>query len=58
MPREPGRLGVTGPQADVWEALLSVADKAGAGWPERARTACVALVAESQESSPALAYDC
>jgi phage/plasmid primase-like uncharacterized protein len=33
--------------ADVWEALLSVADAAGSSWPTRAREAAVALVADA-----------
>ena len=36
--------GITDRPADVWECLLSIADAAGGGWPERARTACVELV--------------
>jgi hypothetical protein len=40
--------------ADVWEALLAVADAAGEMWPERARVAAVALVALSKESTPSL----
>jgi hypothetical protein len=35
--------GVTDRAADVWEALLSIADYTGGDWPERARTACVKL---------------
>ncbi len=35
--------------ADVWEALLAVADAAGGKWPERARTAAVAIVGKSQD---------
>jgi hypothetical protein len=31
--------------ADVWEALLSIADLAGGDWPERARAAALALSA-------------
>jgi hypothetical protein len=34
-------------QSDVWEALLAVADAAGECWPERARVAAVALVADA-----------
>ncbi|MGH4033188.1 DUF3631 domain-containing protein [Actinomycetota bacterium Odt1-20B] len=34
--------------ADVWEPLLAVADAAGGHWPERARAACVELVAAGQ----------
>jgi hypothetical protein len=47
-------LGVEDRHADVWEALLAVADAAGGEWPERARKAAVALVAESKESTPSL----
>jgi hypothetical protein len=37
--------GVSDRPADVWEPLLAVADAAGGEWPERARNACVELVA-------------
>ena len=47
-------LGVTDRDADVWEPLLAVADVAGGVWPNRARVAAVALVAESKESTPSL----
>ena len=40
--------------ADVWEALLAVADAVGGVWPERARRAAVALVAASKEFEPSL----
>lgn len=46
--------GVRDRDADVWEALLCVADVAGGHWPERARVAAVALVTESKQSSPSL----
>lgn len=46
--------GVEDRDADVWEALLSVADAAGGKWPARARVAAVALVAAARESSPSL----
>jgi hypothetical protein len=46
--------GVEDRDADVWEALLAVADAAGGEWPARARAAAVALVAESKESTPSL----
>jgi hypothetical protein len=46
--------GVTDRDADVWEALLAVADAAGGEWPRVAREAAVALVAESRESTPSL----
>jgi hypothetical protein len=37
--------GVTDRPADVWEPLLAIADAAGGQWPQRAREACVELVA-------------
>ena len=40
--------------ADVWEALLAIADAAGNTWPERARVAAVALVADSIGKTPSL----
>jgi hypothetical protein len=40
--------------ADVWEALLAVADLAGGHWPQTARTAAVKLVAESRDRKPSL----
>lgn len=45
--------GVTDRPADVWEALLAIADAAGNDWPERARTACQELckVSVSREAS-------
>jgi Protein of unknown function (DUF3631) len=46
--------GVEDRDADVWEALLAVADAAGGEWPTRARVASVALVAASKESTPSL----
>jgi len=46
--------GVTDRDADVWEALIAVADVAGGTWPERARKAAVTLVREAKESSPSL----
>jgi hypothetical protein len=45
---------ITDRPADVWEALLSVADAAGGTWPTRASDAAVALVTAAQESSPSL----
>jgi Protein of unknown function (DUF3631) len=44
--------GVQDRDADVWEALLTVADLGGREWPGRARAAAVALVTESKETSP------
>lgn len=40
--------------ADVWEALLAVADLAGGVWPERAREAAKAMVEESKDNTPSL----
>jgi len=40
--------------ADVWEALLAVADLAGGTWPSRARVAAVALVADSMGGAPSI----
>lgn len=45
---------VTDRDADVWEALLAVADLAGGDWPECARGAAVALVAASKQRAPSL----
>jgi hypothetical protein len=39
--------GIADRNADVWEALLSVADAAGGTWPDRARRSAVALVADA-----------
>lgn len=46
--------GVADRDADVWEALLAIADAAGGDWPERARQAAVAMVAASKNSTPSL----
>jgi hypothetical protein len=40
--------------ADVWEALLAVADAIGGSRPDRARVAAMALVAASREAEPSL----
>jgi hypothetical protein len=37
-------VGIEDRNADVWEALLAIADLAGGDWPKRARSAAVALV--------------
>lgn len=39
--------------ADVWEPLVAIADEAGGSWPERARTAALALLdaAKDRETS-------
>lgn len=46
--------GIVDRDADAWEALLAVADAAGGTWPDRARVAAVALVADSKQSTPSL----
>jgi hypothetical protein len=43
--------GVRDRSADVWEALLAVADLAGGDWPGLARDACVALVKGTADES-------
>lgn len=45
---------ITDRDADLWEALLAIADAAGGDWPTRARVAAVALVADSKGSTPSL----
>ena len=35
--------------ADVWEPLIALAEAAGGNWPDRARTACLALTADAQD---------
>lgn len=46
--------GIEDRSADVWEALLAVADLAGGCWPERARCSAVALVADSMAGAPSI----
>lgn len=46
--------GVEDRDADVWEAILAVANAAGGRWPDAARDAAVALVSAARESSPSL----
>ncbi|MDI3314489.1 MAG: DUF3631 domain-containing protein [Mycobacterium sp.] len=41
--------GVRDRRAEIWEALLAVADAAGADWPERARDACEHFECDSTE---------
>jgi hypothetical protein len=45
---------ITDRNADCWEALLTVADLAGGHWPETARVAAVALVADTQTNRESL----
>src|SRR5262245_5404862 len=40
--------------ADVWEPLLADADLAGGEWPQRARVAAVALVADAKDGEASL----
>jgi hypothetical protein len=46
--------GVEDRDADVWEALLAVADLAGGHWPTTARKAAVTLVTESRKRTPSV----
>jgi hypothetical protein len=46
--------GIEDRDADVWEALLAVADLAGDHWPTTARAAAVKLVGESRDQRPSL----
>jgi len=46
--------GIEDRNADVWEALLAVADAAGGIWPSTARAAAISLVAQSKESTPSI----
>jgi hypothetical protein len=46
--------GITDRAADVWEALLAVADFAGGEWPERGRAAAVAITKAKSERDPSL----
>lgn len=46
--------GIEDRSADVWEALLAVADLAGGDWPERARRSAVTLVTASSDRGGSL----
>jgi hypothetical protein len=46
--------GIEDRDADVWEALLAVADAVDGDWPKDARKAAVALVAAVKEAEPSL----
>ena len=46
--------GIEDRDADVWEALLAVADLAGGHWPDTARVAAVAAVADSMRNTESL----
>lgn len=46
--------GVEDRDADVWEALIAVADLAGGAWPDRARKAATRMVGKSKDKAPTL----
>lgn len=46
--------GVVDRDADVWEALLAVADVVGGHWPQAARDAAVTLVTDSKRRQPSV----
>jgi len=46
--------GIEDRNADVWEALIAVADLAGGDWPERSRCSAVAHVADSASRPPSI----
>lgn len=46
--------GIEDRNADVWEALLAVADAAGGDWPRKARVAAVTLVTDIKQNTPSL----
>lgn len=52
MPELPAE--VTDRRADIWEPLLTVADLAGGQWPETARVAAVADVADARRNKQSL----
>jgi hypothetical protein len=45
---------ITDRDADVWEALIALADYAGGSWPERSRIAAVEMVKARREREPSL----
>jgi Protein of unknown function (DUF3631) len=46
--------GIEDRNADVWEALLAIAEAAGGHWPERASVAAVTLVTAAADKEPSL----
>jgi hypothetical protein len=46
--------GIEDRNADVWEALLAIAEAAGEGWPKRASVAAVTLVTAAADREPSL----
>jgi hypothetical protein len=52
--RPPFPEGVVDRDADVWEALLAIADAVGGEWPARSRVAAAELVSQSKRGTPSL----
>ena len=48
----PSHMPVEDRAADVWEALVMVADAAGGHWPLRARNAAIAVTTNDEKASP------
>lgn len=46
--------GISDRPADVWEALIAVAETAGGEWPKRAHDSCVSLVSHSGDEEVSL----
>jgi hypothetical protein len=46
--------GIEDRNADVWEALIAVAELAGGDWPQRARVASVSLVSDASDTKTSL----
>jgi Protein of unknown function (DUF3631) len=46
--------GIEDRSADVWEALLAIADAAGGDWPDRARVSAVSLVTDARRGGDSL----
>ena len=46
--------GIADRNADIWEALFAVADHAGGDWPERSRSAALAIVSDSGSAAPSM----
>ena len=46
--------GIEDRNADIWEALLAVADMAGGRWPHDARESAVTLVTATQQTRPSI----
>ncbi len=46
--------GIESRDAEVWEALIAIADEAGGAWPERARVTAVTFVTLARKARPSL----